>query len=119
MSTPENFVIDLGALVDRAKSRLSAFPMAVAMEALADLQARTPVDTGNLRASWQLSRYGDDSWRITTNVVYARRVNFGFVGTDSLGRHFNQGGRHFIEATIADLPRLADEVAARFAGGRA
>ena len=31
------------------------------------------------------------------NATYARRVNNGFVGFDSLGRYFNQAGRFWIE----------------------
>ncbi len=30
-------------------------------------------------------------------VAYADRVNYGFTGVDSLGRYYNQSGRHFIE----------------------
>jgi hypothetical protein len=28
---------------------------------------------------------------------YAARQNYGFTGTDSLGRNYNQSGRHFVE----------------------
>lgn len=30
-------------------------------------------------------------------AVYARRQNYGFVGEDSLGRSYNQEGKHFVE----------------------
>lgn len=33
--------------------------------------------------------------RFGTNVEYARRVEFGFVGRDSLGREYNQKGQFF------------------------
>ncbi|GGZ21737.1 hypothetical protein [Asticcacaulis endophyticus] len=29
-------------------------------------------------------------------AIYARRVNYGFTGTDSLGRTYNQTGRNFV-----------------------
>lgn len=44
--------------------------------------------------------------------IYAARVNYGFVGTDSLGRQYNQAGAGFAEATAAKWPAIvAGEVA--------
>lgn len=33
-------------------------------------------------------------------AVYARRMNYGFVGADSLGRVYNQAGNYFVEGAI-------------------
>lgn len=94
---------------------MDAYVRGVALGALAYLQSVTPVDTGRLRASWQLEpapediRAGDVV-RISTNVVYARRVDLGYVGTDSLGRYYDQKGAHMVEKTIAQLPIIADQV---------
>jgi len=33
---------------------------------------------------------------VGTNVEYARRIEHGFVGVDSLGRHYNQEGRPYL-----------------------
>ena len=49
---------------------------------------------------------------------YAARVNWGFVGTDSLGRHYNQAGRYWVEGVINDAPRIAKEVAEQIASGK-
>lgn len=40
------------------------------------------------------------SVRIGSNVVYARRVELGFSGKDSLGRTFNQPPKSFLRAAI-------------------
>lgn len=37
---------------------------------------------------------------------YSKRVNYGFVGADSLGRVYNQSGAGFAEATAAQWPRI-------------
>lgn len=37
---------------------------------------------------------------------YAARVNYGFVGTDSLGRSYNQSGAGFAEAAAAKWPTI-------------
>ena len=43
---------------------------------------------------------------------YARRVNFGFIGADSLGRVYNQSGAHFIEGAIAEWQNIVRRAAA-------
>lgn len=37
---------------------------------------------------------------------YARRMNSGFVGADSLGRVYDQAGNYFVEGAIAKWPQL-------------
>lgn len=44
---------------------------------------------------------------------YARRINYGFVGEDSLGRNYNQAGRGFVERAAAKWPTIVAEAAAR------
>ncbi len=92
---------------------------------------RTPYLTGNLSrsvtvsATSPLSRGGQDlrytrqdynsavtavaatgqAW-IGYRAVYAHRVNYGFVGADSLGRVYNQSGQGFFEANIAQAPAV-------------
>lgn len=43
-------------------------------------------------------------------MPYAMRIEAGFTGTDSLGRHYNQPGRHFVGKNAA---RFSEFVAAR------
>lgn len=44
---------------------------------------------------------------------YARRQNYGFVGTDSLGRTYNQSGYGFAEAAAAQWPQIVRAEAAK------
>lgn len=44
---------------------------------------------------------------------YARRQNYGFVGTDSLGRTYNQSGYGFAEAVAAQWPQIVRAEAAK------
>lgn len=44
------------------------------------------------------------SLRIFTDVPYSRRLEFGFVGTDRLGRNINQGPRPYWRKAIARAP---------------
>lgn len=44
-------------------------------------------------------------------AAYAARRNFGFVGTDSLGRKYNEGGDHFLEGAIAQWPQFVEQAA--------
>lgn len=57
---------------------------------------------------------GDDVY-IGWTAGYARRQNYGFVGTDSLGRTFNQSGYGFAEAAAAKWPAIVTARAARMA----
>ncbi len=47
---------------------------------------------------------------------YARRVNFGFVGPDSLGRVYNQSGAHFVEAAIAKWHEIVNNACLKVKG---
>ena len=42
--------------------------------------------------------------RVFTDNVYAARLEFGFIGTDSLGRNINQGPRPYWRPVIAKTP---------------
>ncbi len=96
-----------------------------------DVVATTPVDTGNLRGSWQPS-IGDPEGSVETSgahpgaaiaamidniklgetftmvngAVYAMRIEYGFVGPDSLGRVYNQAGRFWVASAIAKWPQI-------------
>lgn len=39
-------------------------------------------------------------------AVYARRIEYGFVGTDSLGREYNQQGRAMVRLAIQRFPEF-------------
>lgn len=56
-------------------------------------------------------KFGQDVW-IGYQAIYARRMNYGFKGADSLGRVYNQEGFGFLEAALAKAPQLAAQAAA-------
>lgn len=96
---------------------------------------RTPIDTGNLSRSVTISASGrpnrgsgelaytrqdfasasqavigtGGAW-IVWRAIYAHRVNYGFVGEDSLGRTYNQSGYGFYEAIVAQGPSVVSDV---------
>lgn len=51
--------------------------------------------------------------------AYARRLELGFVGTDSLGRKYNQQGRFIVAAAVERAPATFEAAAARVAAGDA
>lgn len=95
----------------------------------------SPVITGNFRNSWTgaigapdnsppAGTSGDplgsialklanaksgDTIFINNNVVYGPRLEFGFVGTDSMGRNYNQSGRGFVRAVVARAEQIAED----------
>ena len=48
--------------------------------------------------------------RVGTNVEYARRLELGFVGTDRLGRHYDQKPRPFLRPGLAKSLRAVRRV---------
>ena len=76
----------------------------VVTKSAADLQALTQrnasgrpgpnAPTGDYRGSWRVEpqpgRPGEIALAVETDRAQARRLEYGFVGTDSLGRHFDQ-----------------------------
>ena len=100
---------------------------------------RTPIDTGNLSRSVTISASGrpnrgsgelaytrqnfvsaskavigtGEAW-IVWRAIYSHRVNYGFVGEDSLGRSYNQSGYGFHEAAVARFPSVVSGVVKGF-----
>lgn len=66
---------------------------------------RAPVETGRLRASIDVQAGQDEAGKffdVGTPVVYAPRIEFGFIGTDSLGRNYNQPPNPFMRSSILE-----------------
>lgn len=63
-------------------------------------------------ANAQRLEIGDDAF-IGYQARYARRINYGFVGQDSLGRSFNQSGRGFVESAKAKWPGIVERAAVK------
>lgn len=96
---------------------------------------RVPFDTGNLARSLLAStsgmpktsesqasgsnvgivaatlQFGQPVW-IGYQAIYARRMNYGFIGPDSLGRVYNQQGNYFVEGAIANWQQIVNRAVA-------
>jgi hypothetical protein len=48
---------------------------------------------------------GGKYWMIN-GAAYAMRIEYGFVGEDSLGRYYNQKGRYFVTRNVARWPEV-------------
>lgn len=91
---------------------------------------RVPFDTGNLARSLMASTSGmqgvltgQSVGAVTATLPltkaiwlgyqaeYARRMNYGLVGPDSLGRVYNQAGNYFVEGAISKWTQFVDEAA--------
>ena len=65
-----------------------------------DATLRAPVDTGNLRGSITHGMVSDTEAWIGTNVEYAARIEYGFNGTDALGRHYRQPPQSYLRTAF-------------------
>lgn len=120
-------------------AKAKAAPIVVARETIQDMNneivATTPVDTGFLRASYYaavneipsgeggagtsainaplVTLNPGDTYVMGNVAAYARRVELGFVGQDSLGRTYNQRGRFWIAAVVGRAAQIMEAAAAR------
>lgn len=132
------FQVAVDHWIRKAKGNADLALRATVFDALAAVKALTPVRTGNLRANWTVVKGDealpaagatDDAMRvietlhygdkvaIVNPVIYAARVEYGFVGTDSLGRHYDQKGRGMMQQTVAMLPEIARRATQRVIAG--
>ena len=58
----------------------------------------------------------DETVYIGYQAIYAARMNFGYVGADSLGRVYNQHGNYFIEGAVAEWPNIVKNAATEIKG---
>jgi phage gpG-like protein len=68
-----------------------------------------PVDTGHLKASWQVDIEGDVG-TIGTNVEYAPAIEDGIGPHGPLTLRSEVGGFHSVAMTRAGFPRLVEQV---------
>lgn len=132
------FALSIRRYADKFKLDMDALARGVCFQLAENVVLDTPVDTGFLRGSWQPSlgapknadgaeagqsrslaelglvisemKAGDRFW-MTNNAAYARRLEYGFVGTDSLGRTYDQKGRYFVTDNIKRAPAVLAAVA--------
>lgn len=136
------------AELDRAEAIFQDAAQTVANEVRTTVNegGRLPIDLGNLRRSLMASTadmptvkpeqetFADSGIEMVIagaelgstvylgfQAVYAARMEYGFVGTDSLGRVYNQAGFGFVEAVSQRWPQIVAASEARtrsrFEGG--
>ena len=112
----DDFELDIAKWTGENNDRAKLFVVMFCVNLIRYIQNKTPVLTGRLRASIQTTTPLGD-WEpgqditIGTNVDYARRIEYGFVGKDKLGRLYDQKGVGMFAAAAAIAPQLADLVA--------
>ena len=75
-----------------------------------ELQATSPKDTGQYAASWFFSMSGNTAY-VMNAQPYGFRLEYGFVGVDSLGRHYAQAPQpHIRPAYLKAQAKLAADV---------
>lgn len=115
-----SFASDVRAFTQKVNGRSREVFLGVAMAAHESVVEGSPitgapgqpVDTGNLKTSWQLAIEGDQAL-ITTNVVYAPQIEDGTRAGRALTLRSPTGGFHSVRLTIAGFQRIVDTVVAR------
>jgi len=91
----------------------------IANQAKQNLKDNNSVITGNLHDSITVAMDSDIPAQIGskeaggvavligTNVIYAKRVEFGFVGTDSLGRNYHQLPKPYLRPAFDEFRQTA------------
>lgn len=136
----KSFAESVGAWASQSQARITAVRN-TAIDLLAEEMSNTrpnggrvPFQTGNLARSILASTQGmpktaegpfpgsnvglvtatleaDQPVWIGYQAAYARRVEMGYVGADSLGRVYNQEGAHFVSGAIADWKNIVTRAA--------
>jgi hypothetical protein len=76
-----------------------------------------PPDIGNATAIESLIANWEPGMSMSFGfiAIYAARQNYGFTGTDSLGRNYNQPGRHFVDLAVQQWPTIVENNQRRLA----
>lgn len=114
MSDMREILIDF----QRTSDALFANACSAALDSIQNGSAVTgapgqPVDTGALKASWQLVFEGADHATIGTNLVYALPIEDGVGPHGDLRLRSTVGGFHSVKQTVAGFPRLCEAEAAK------
>jgi hypothetical protein len=135
------FGLSLRAWQEKTTAQLQALARVATQDLAERVIDDTPVDTGNLVGNWQPSLsapnlevtdgalgngYAQSAlvatiqqfkagevFYYTNNAAYARRIEFGFVGPDSLGRVYNQAGRYMVTKAVAAWDSIVDGAAVK------
>lgn len=145
MADSKTFIAQIGKFAKEAPEKMDALARQTVQELGKRVVEATPVDVGFLRGSWQPS-IGEPSrdhegsndiggtkvaaaisvllpeikagvmFYLMNNAVYARRLEYGFNGKDSLNRTYNQAGRFYVTDTAKSWPAIVRDVLADLKG---
>jgi Bacteriophage HK97-gp10, putative tail-component len=97
----------LTAMAARVETATRAAVIEAAHVAQRASMEEAPVVTGTLRRSiiteGPISVAGGASAQVGPSVIYGRRVELGFFGSDSLGRSYSQAGNPYMERGLAAI----------------
>lgn len=82
------------------------------------MTSATPSHGGSVGAVAATLELSDPVW-LGYQAIYARRVNYGLIGADSMGRVYNQSGAHFVEAAVARWGEIVEQAVREVSGGAA
>lgn len=107
-------LIDVGAVVRNAPPDIT---FAVAGQIQRRAVLLVPKDTANLAKSIKRDRAQGDDTVVAANAdgsaPYAARIEYGFVGTDSLGRSISQNAQPYMRPAADWGRRLARDIASK------
>lgn len=141
MESGKQFKAALAGWAEKVGQQVDALARQTCQETSERVVKNTPVDTGFLRGSWQpsIGSYSTDAPKVggqadvtlvcsgiaagdvyymVNNTAYAQRIEYGFVGEDSLGRTYDQAGRYFVRDVVATYDQIVSDVAADLGLGR-
>src|SRR5262245_5060695 len=86
---------DFGRIQTSMVSKSADMTEQTAAAIVTDARRRAPMRSGDLRGSIQPRKVGL-GWVVVTESPYAARIEFGFHGADSLGRHYSQAAQPYL-----------------------
>ena len=142
MADPQTFKATVSAWIAQRQDALQKVARSSIQDVCDAVIEGTRFDTGNLRSQWQtsigapalsLAPFGHDPQAslsivlgqltpgtvmyLSNNAAYALRMEYGFVGQDSLGRYYNQAGDYNVQTQVARWPMLVAKNAEQFGFG--
>lgn len=126
------FELALAKFAERTGDRIDEVVIRSLLSLQSNIVEPWPVDTGFSRANWQMTVDEPASttvvgaapplsfpvpaaghvYYLVNPVRYAMRLEFGFTGTDSLGRHYNQPPRGVVARAVLMWDEIVGEAAA-------
>ena len=101
------FQAALTQMMERIAVASSAAVKTAALAVQAAGMKRTKVVSGSLRRSWRTESQGPYAAFVGPTMIYARRVELGFFGPDSLGRVYKQPPRPYVRPAYDEmLPKI-------------